>query len=306
MEATDGGFRQPNPHKIEKVHTSERFTRGKTAMTKTTKTETTAKTATKKTIAKTATKAKESTVTTTAMNPPTADSITRQLQLAEEKNKKAQSAEDKRLYKRFKCQIDKAYQNMENSYLQTAFALHAIYKNKLYRLDNFKNIYDFAKENYSIARGTCNNFINICEKFGVLNENGNIMELSPAYAEYSVSQLAVMLAFPQELLNKCDKGQSVRELKRMRAEYENGLQAQTDSQTTATTSKESFSASADTDVSEGTAKLDIQESTDNIFVCQASTVEELFNFRGIITDTLYDIVEGNPKKNARLEVRIVY
>ena len=143
------------------------------------------------------------------------------------------------------------------------------------------------------------------------------MELSPAYAEYSVSQLAVMLAFPQELLNKCDKGQSVRELKRMRAEYENGLQAQPDSQTTATTSKESFSASADTDVSastknpadtfpEGTAKLDIQESTDNIFVCQASTVDELFNFRGIITDTLYDIVEGNKKKNARLEVRIVY
>ena len=298
-------------------------------MTKTTKTETTAKTATKKTTAKTEAKAKESTVTTTAMNPPTADSITRQLQLAEEKNKKAQSAEDKRLYKRFKCQIDKAYQNMENSYLQTAFALHAIYKNKLYRLDNFKNIYDFAKENYSIARGTCNNFINICEKFGVLNENGNIMELSPAYAEYSVSQLAVMLAFPQELLNKCDKGQSVRELKRMRAEYENGLQAQTDSQTTDTTSKESFSASADTDVKEsfsasadtdvsastknpadtfpeGTAKLDIQESTDNIFVCQASTVDELFNFRGIITDTLYDIVEGNKKKNARLEVRIVY
>ncbi len=295
-------------------------------MTKTTKTGTTAKTATKKPSTKaepTTAKATAKTVAkeakeTTVMNPPTADSITRQLQLAEEKNKKAQSAENKRLYKRFKCQIDKAYQNMENSYLQTAFALHAIYKNKLYRLDNFKNIYDFAKENYSIARGTCNNFINICEKFGVLNENGNIMELSPAYAGYSVSQLAVMLAFPQELLDKCDKSQSVRELKRMRSEYENGLQAQTNSQTTGTALKESLSGSADTDSAatstdnpadtspEGTTKLDISESTDNIFVCQASTVEELFNFRGIITDTLYDIVEGNNKKNARLEVRIVY
>ncbi len=297
-------------------------------MTKTTKTETTAKTTTKKTTkatAKTATKTtaktntntKENATTTTAMNPPTADSITKQLQLAEEKNKKTQLANDKRLYKRFKCQIDKAYQSMENSYLQTAFALHAIYKHKLYQLDNFKNIYDFAKETYSIARGTCNNFINICEKFGVPNENGNIMELSPTYTQYSVSQLAVMLAFPQELLTKCDKSMSVRELKRMRVEYESGLQAPTDTQAIETTMKESPSDSADTDSSastdspadtssEGATKLDIPKSTDNIIVCEARTVDELFNLRGIITDTLYDVVEGNNKKNARLELRIVY
>lgn len=297
-------------------------------MTKTTKTETTAKTTTKKTTkataktatkttAKTNTKTKEDATTTTAMNPSTADSITKQLQLAEEKNKKTQLANDKRLYKRFKCQIDKAYQSMENSYLQTAFALHAIYKHKLYQLDNFKNIYDFAKETYSIARGTCNNFINICEKFGVPNENGNIMELSPTYAQYSVSQLAVMLAFPQELLTKCDKSMSVRELKRMRVEYESGLQAPTDTQAIETTMKESPSDSADTDSSastdspadtssEGATKLDIPKSTDNIIVCEARTVDELFNLRGIITDTLYDVVEGNNKKNARLELRIVY
>ena len=291
-------------------------------MTKTTKTETTAKTTTKKTTkataktatkttAKTNTKTKEDATTTTAMNPSTADSITKQLQLAEEKNKKTQLANDKRLYKRFKCQIDKAYQSMENSYLQTAFALHAIYKHKLYQLDNFKNIYDFAKETYSIARGTCNNFINICEKFGVPNENGNIMELSPTYTQYSVSQLAVMLAFPQELLTKCDKSMSVRELKRMRVEYESGLQAPTDTQAIETTMKESPSDSADTDSpadtsSEGATKLDIPKSTDNIIVCEARTVDELFNLRGIITDTLYDVVEGNNKKNARLELRIVY
>ena len=289
-------------------------------MTKTTKTETTAKTTTKKTTkatAKTATKTKENATTTTAMNPPTADSITKQLQLAEEKNKKTQLANDKRLYKRFKCQIDKAYQSMENSYLQTAFALHAIYKHKLYQLDNFKNIYDFAKETYSIARGTCNNFINICEKFGVPNENGNIMELSPTYTQYSVSQLAVMLAFPQELLAKCDKSMSVRELKRMRVEYESGLQSPTDTQAIETTMKEIPSNSANTDISastdspadtssKGATKLDISETTDNIIVCEAKTVDELFNLRGIITDTLYDVVEGNNKKNARLELRIVY
>lgn len=275
-------------------------------MTKTIKTETTVKTATKKatkTTAKAETNGKE-TKTSTAMNPPTTDSITKQLQLAEEKNKKSQLAEDRRLYKRFKCQIDKAYQSMENSYLQTAFALHAIYKNKLYQLDNFKNIYDFAKENYSIARGTCNNFINICEKFGVLNENGNIMELSPTYAQYSVSQLAVMLSFPQELLQKCDKSKSVRELKRMRIEYESGLQSPADTPETETTVK--GSSHSEPPVTNGATESDISESTDNLFVCQANTVDELFNYREIITDTFYDILQGNHKKNARLEVRIVY
>ena len=283
-------------------------------MTKTPKTETTAETVTKKSTKITAKAKVKKDKAETVMNPPTADSITKQLQLAEEKNKKAQLAEDKRLYKRFKCQIDKAYQSMENSYLQTAFALHAIYKNKLYQLDNFKNIYDFAKENYSIARGTCNNFINICEKFGVLNENGNIMELSPTYSQYSVSQLAVMLAFPQELLDKCDKSKSVRELKRMRIEYENGLQTKADAKVIETTAKESFAETVESDIPDNesdspsgkTSKLDTDKSSDNILVCQASTVEELLTFTGIITDTLYDIVEGNQKKNARLEVRIVY
>lgn len=283
-------------------------------MTKTPKIETTAETVTKKSTKITAKAKVKKDKAEITMNPPTANSITKQLQLAEEKNKKAQLAEDKRLYKRFKCQIDKAYQSMENSYLQTAFALHAIYKNKLYQLDNFKNIYDFAKENYSIARGTCNNFINICEKFGVLNENGNIMELSPTYMQYSVSQLAVMLAFPQELLDKCDKSKSVRELKRMRIEYENGLQTKADAKVIETTAKESFAETVESDIPDNesdspsgkTSKLDTDKSSDNILVCQASTVEELLTFTGIITDTLYDIVEGNQKKNARLEVRIVY
>ena len=283
-------------------------------MTKTPKIETTAKTVTKNATKITAKAKVKKDKAETAMNPPTADSITKQLQLAEEKNKKAQLAEDKRLYKRFKCQIDKAYQSMENSYLQTAFALHAIYKNKLYQLDNFKNIYDFAKENYSIARGTCNNFINICEKFGVLNENGNIMELSPDYAQYSVSQLAVMLAFPQELLSRCDKSKSVRELKRMRIEYENSLQTTADAQAIETTAKESLAETVESDIpdneSDSTSgklsNLDTNKSSDNVLVCQARTVEELLTFTGIITDTLYDIVEVNQKKNARLEVRIVY
>ena len=72
-----------------------------------------------------------------------------------------------------------------------------------------------------------------------------------------------------------------------------------------TDSSASTDSPADTS-SKGATKLDISETMDNIIVCEAKTVDELFNLRGIITDTLYDVVEGNNKKNARLELRIVY
>ena len=129
------------------------------------------------------------------------------------------------MYKYYKKRIEKAYNRMEHSYLETAVALHAIYHKELYRLDGYKNIYEFAEENYNISRGTCHNFLSICEKFGKLDAQGLVVGLLDRYGTYSVSQLAVMQAFPQELLNQCNDEMSVRELKRMKQAYEKGLTA---------------------------------------------------------------------------------
>lgn len=253
-----------------------------------------------------------------------ADTITQQLKVIEEKNNKVQLAEDRRLYKRFKGQIDKAYQKMETSYLETAFAVHAIYKRKLYHLDNYKNIYDFAKENYNIARGTCNNFINICEKFGVLNENGNVMELSDKYKGYGISQLAVMLAFPKELLDKCSPECSVRDLKKLRQDYESvraievepsaslpdstpgtpdenpGIQ---DNQ--GNTETPDKAGSPDITNTQGTTeKLDIPSSQNSIFLCEASSFENLVALQEIIQDAFSDIAKANKKKDVILELSV--
>ena len=93
----------------------------------------------------------------------TAKSITEKLQDVEEKKTKAQLANDKSLYNKFLKQIDTAYGKAEKAYLDIAIAIHSIYKKELYKVENFKNIYDFVKEKYNYSRGTCNKYINICE-----------------------------------------------------------------------------------------------------------------------------------------------
>lgn len=253
-----------------------------------------------------------------------ADIITQQLRTIEEKNNKVQLAEDRRLYKRFKGQIDKAYQKMETSYLETAFAVHAIYKHKLYYLDNYKNIYDFTKENYNIARGTCNNFINICEKFGTLNENGNVMELSDEYKGYGISQLAVMLAFPKELLDKCSPDRSVRDLKKMRQDYESAPAIEVEPSASlpdstpntpdenqgiqgnqGNTETPEKSGSPDSTNTQGiTEKLDIPSTQDSIFICEAPNFEKLVSLQEIIQDAFSDIAKANKKKDVILELSV--
>lgn len=238
-------------------------------------------------------------------NEATAKSITEKLQAVEEQNNKKATAENKRLYTRFIKQIDKAYSNMEKSYLDTALALHSIYSKELYKIDNFKNIYEFADERYNIKKSTCNGFIHICERFGLPNENGTMVELQEKYKEYTSSQLMVMVAFPNILLEKCDKSMSVRKLKDVLKEYKQGLEDAESSvkeiETTAEEVEESESESLNKP-----EPLDIDKDCKDVFVAEANSFEELLNMEEIINDTLEDIREGNGKKNAKIEIRIVF
>lgn len=258
----------------------------------------------------------------------TAEDINTKLKAVEASNSKKQLAENKRLYNRYIRQIDSAYKNMEKCYLDTAFALHSIYQNQLYKIDNFKNIYDFAKEKYNIARGTCNTFINICEKFGVKNENGNISQLALEYEKYSASQLAVMLTFPVALLNRCNSGMTVRELKRMKSDFQEeqaqhkallDSRKESDSQKGADSQEEFNSPDMLPDDITGNdipgndappmnepTKLDLGKGKKSIHVCTVKTLDELLKLKESIADTLNDIVNGNKKKNACIEVNIIF
>lgn len=235
----------------------------------------------------------------------TASAIITQLKEIDEKNSKAELAEDKRLYNRFKKQIDKAYASMEKSYLDTALALHSIYSRKLYKLDGFANIYDFAQDTYGIKKTTCNSFINICEKFGLPNENGTMVKLQDSYVDYKPSQLMVMVAFPQDLLNKCDKDMTVRQLKQMFKEYKEDLNALEADDSIIDVTEESSEVSEHSEKMNEPEPLDIDKDCNDLFIARANDFEELLNMQEIIEEAVEDVKKAG-KKKAKLEVRIVF
>ena len=235
----------------------------------------------------------------------TAKSITEKLQDVEEKKTKAQLANDKRLYNKFLKQIDTAYGKAEKAYLDIAIAIHFIYKKELYKVENFKNIYDFVKEKYNYSRGTCNKYINICERFGVTGETGTVVGLQNKYSEYGVSKLGVMLSFPDNLLEQVEPSMSVRALKQLAEDYQNSLSDQRQAiesenkkmiDTVVEESEDSAMNEPDT--------TDVEVMNKSTFVCQASTMNELLGLQVVMEDTFKDILKEHPQ--AKIRVNIVY
>lgn len=238
----------------------------------------------------------------------TAKSITTQLAKAKEKENSKVTAEEKRVYTRFKKQIDKAYDSAEKSYLEIAFALHSIYNEKLYRLDNFKNIYEFAQANYNIKKTSCNNFINICDVFGLPNENGRVTALKEEYKEFTSSKLMVMLAFKDApvLLEQCKPDMSVRKLKEMVSDYRTAL-ADNEEETSDIIDTTAEEVEADeTETMNTPQAVDLGKNDHSVLVAQARSLEELLTMQEVIQESLDDIVVGNKKKEARIEIRIVF
>ena len=235
----------------------------------------------------------------------TAKSITEKLQDVEEKKTKAQLANDKRLYNKFLKQIDTAYGKAEKAYLDIAIAIHSIYKKELYKVENFKNIYDFVKEKYNYSRGTCNKYINICERFGVTGETGTVVGLQDKYSQYGVSQLGIMLCFPDVLLEQVQPSMSVRALKQLAEDYQNSLSDQR--QAIESENKDIIDTvvgeSEDSAMNEpDTTSVEVMNKS--TFVCQASTMSELLGLQEIMEDTFKDILKEHPR--AKIRVNIVY
>lgn len=104
--------------------------------------------------------------------------------------------------------------DMQKSSFDIAYALHMIYEYGLYKIDGYKNIYNYANERYGIARGTTNNFINIVDRFAVLDKP--YFELKSDYSGFNSTQLICMLGHTDDELK--DKGinsaMSSREIKK--------------------------------------------------------------------------------------------
>lgn len=128
------------------------------------------------------------------------------------------TVEDKNEFQKLDGVIYDSMENISKSGYAVAFAIHTIYAKKLYRVDGYKNVYIYALERYGLSRTTCNDFINMVERFGKIsgNEKECITEIRPEYELYGNSQLLAMKGYNDAEIKdaKITPSMSVREIKK--------------------------------------------------------------------------------------------
>lgn len=140
------------------------------------------------------------------------------------------STAEKSRYQTIVKSISSELSKVEKSYLNIAFKLYAVYEKKLYAIENYQTIYDFAKHTFSLARGTCSNYINIVQQFGEYTvANGNVLtytgKLDPKYEKFSSSKLIAMLGLPEHVLSTISPDMTVAQIKEIKRDYNDSASA---------------------------------------------------------------------------------
>ncbi|MFR1882996.1 MAG: hypothetical protein ACLTL2_20070 [Blautia sp.] len=217
--------------------------------------------------------------------------------------------QEKKLYGTLLKGINMELRKVEKSYLNIAFKLNRIYQEKLYKLGDYQNIYDFAKGEYSLARGTCNNYINICTRFGYTDPETGICEtLMDKYKEYSSSKLVVMVSMPNELIEKLNPKMTVREIKEMRRLYMDekaAVEKQDDVPADETESEciqESLNLPERND-----GLMDFAEGVNSVTLAE---VEDIFKItddtREVLLDAIGDFKAAHPQSKFRFAISLTW
>ena len=144
------------------------------------------------------------------------------------------TAEDKKEFHRLDEIICGSMDSISKSGYAVAFAIHTIYAKNLYRVDGYKNVYSYALERYGLSRTTCNDFINMVDRFGKISGNDKecITEIVPEYELYGNSQLLAMKGYTDaEIADaKINPSMSVRDIKKaLKGERDDSAKVENDS-----------------------------------------------------------------------------
>lgn len=131
--------------------------------------------------------------------------------------------EQKKDYNRLVGLIKREYGKVETSSLSIAFALHQIYTEELYRIDGFKNISECGEEHFNLGKTTVNSFINVIERFGKVDANGNIIHgkeqgIVEDFEKFTWSKLCLLTSVPDEYLEQFDSSMTAKQIREKKAE----------------------------------------------------------------------------------------
>lgn len=134
-------------------------------------------------------------------------------ELTDKNNLENFTKEEHALYKKNKRELGNLFDNVKKSFLKISLQLYPIYTKKLYRIDNYPDIYQFAEDNFKISKGSCSEFLNISKKFFEKSEDGELLGLADCYKDYNLSQLRILQSVNPEYYGKFRPSMSVREMK---------------------------------------------------------------------------------------------
>ena len=87
-------------------------------------------------------------------------------------------------------------QDMSRKFIAIGFYLKHVRDNEMYLQDGYKDIWEFAKNQYGIQRSTASRWMAINDRFSV---DGNSPILLEQYKNFGKSQLQEMLYLPDDI-----------------------------------------------------------------------------------------------------------
>lgn len=118
---------------------------------------------------------------------------------------------DMRSFNSLKVAIEKGFTKASEAYVSIGCALWQIQRNEYYRIDNYKNVAEFALDAFEIKKAATYNYIKVIEKFGVI-ENDKAIGLREEFKAFKCSQLVAMLTFTPEQIEQVQPDWTVRRI----------------------------------------------------------------------------------------------
>lgn len=118
---------------------------------------------------------------------------------------------DLRAFNSLKNAIEKGFSKASEAYINIGCALWQIQRNEYYRIDNYKNVAEFALDVFEIKKAATYNYIKVIDKFGVI-ESDKAIGLREEFKAFKCSQLVAMLTFTPEQIEQVKPDWTVRKI----------------------------------------------------------------------------------------------
>lgn len=107
--------------------------------------------------------------------------------------------------------INNALKNVTDGFLTIGKTLNDVETQKIYAFAGFENVYDFAKENFSLGETSVKNYISVFKRFGDPSTYSG--RLKEKYKEYSFTQLVELIPMKDDEIKKVTPEFNIKEIR---------------------------------------------------------------------------------------------